>query len=338
MDEDTWKELLDRLSRAVLDSPELGELSLPTDALESGWLGFPPASDAQIAAAEARLGVTLPPSYRAFLRLSNGWRYLGDLGVGLRRVEDVDWFRVENQDWIDAYLEATDDESWADDEYEDDFEDGEADLTHLPGTLQISDLGDGAVLLLNPAVVGPDGEWEAWFFANWVPGANRYDSFHALLAHSVETQRSLNMTLARRLQPNDPADAVVSKLPGLIAMLEERADDFRGVCAEDMGYQEGTVEGLEEALAQVRALADLRDPDALHGALLELAAGLDAEAGRVEADLRAQTDPSKLLGSLSSMRKLFANMSQMLDGIRSGGRAQGLRQAAGVVRWYLGEG
>src|SRR5262249_28866812 len=31
--------------------------------------------------------------------------------------------------------------------------------------------------LLNPMVVWPDGEWEAWFFANWLPGAARYPSF-----------------------------------------------------------------------------------------------------------------------------------------------------------------
>jgi len=43
----------------------------------SGWLGFPGATEAETAAAEAHLGVTLPPSYRAFLRVSNGWHRPG---------------------------------------------------------------------------------------------------------------------------------------------------------------------------------------------------------------------------------------------------------------------
>ena len=42
-------------------------------------------------------------------------------------------------------------------------EDGAADwdVKHLTHTLCISDVGDSAVLLLNPMVIWPDGEWEA---------------------------------------------------------------------------------------------------------------------------------------------------------------------------------
>lgn len=38
----------------------------------------------------------------------------------------------------------------------------------LATTLVVSDEEDGAPVLLNPAVVDEDGEWEAWFFAHWV--------------------------------------------------------------------------------------------------------------------------------------------------------------------------
>jgi cell wall assembly regulator SMI1 len=51
---------------------------------------FPPATDAEIAAAEARMKLKFPPSYRAFLKLHNGWKNLnyqwwvfGASGVGL---------------------------------------------------------------------------------------------------------------------------------------------------------------------------------------------------------------------------------------------------------------
>jgi hypothetical protein len=40
---------------------------------------------------------------------------------------------------------------------------------------------DSAVCLLNPQAITRDGEWEAWFFANWLPGARRYRSFEELM-------------------------------------------------------------------------------------------------------------------------------------------------------------
>jgi hypothetical protein len=39
-------------------------------------------------------------------------------------------------------------------------------------------------------VVTPDGEWEAWFFANWLPGANRYRSFWEMLQTEQDTSES----------------------------------------------------------------------------------------------------------------------------------------------------
>lgn len=45
----------------------------------------------------------------------------------------------------------------------------------------ISDIGDDAVYLLNPQVLTEDGEWEAWSFAAWLPGAVRFPSFWDLI-------------------------------------------------------------------------------------------------------------------------------------------------------------
>jgi hypothetical protein len=60
------------------------------------------------------------------------------------------------------------------------------DATYLSTAIQISAVGDG-VLLLNPAVLTSDGEWEAWFFASWLPGARRYRSFLELLRATEQT-------------------------------------------------------------------------------------------------------------------------------------------------------
>jgi hypothetical protein len=52
---------------------------------------------------------------------------------------------------------------------------------YLEQCIQISDVSDSGVYLLCPDVRTKDGEWEAWFFANWNPGADRYRSFRELV-------------------------------------------------------------------------------------------------------------------------------------------------------------
>lgn len=42
-------------------------------------------------------------------------------------------------------------------------------------------MGDAAIYVLNPQIVTPEGEWEAWLFADWLPGAARYRSFQDLM-------------------------------------------------------------------------------------------------------------------------------------------------------------
>jgi hypothetical protein len=51
--------------------------------------------------------------------------------------------------------------------------------------LQISEARDGEVYLLNPSVEAA-GEWEAWHFANHVPGETRYTSFLELIHNLLE--------------------------------------------------------------------------------------------------------------------------------------------------------
>jgi hypothetical protein len=139
-------------------------------------LGFPGATAEQIADAEARLGVSLPPSYSEFLKATNGllqpYSYVASCGGDFWPVADIDWFSARNAEWIDAY-------AGVDEALE---EMGTADLAdELRGTLETSHDGDAAVYLLNPGVIGADGEWEAWFFANWSPGVERFPSFAAMM-------------------------------------------------------------------------------------------------------------------------------------------------------------
>ena len=97
-----WRPFLEAFSREMLADPRIAD-ALPAAVRESGWLGFEGASEAAIAGAEARMGTVLPPSYREFLATTNGWRNVGAFIERAWPAEQVDWFRVRNQGWIDAY-------------------------------------------------------------------------------------------------------------------------------------------------------------------------------------------------------------------------------------------
>lgn len=145
-----------------------------------------PASDDALAAAESRLKLTvpLPPSYRAFLHASNGWQFASSAVPVLRSLAHVAWFRGKNREWIAAYSDPHVAGPLPPDELYFNYSAEAAcfyNPKHFRQTLQISDVGDAAVFLLNPMVVHPDGEWEAWFLADWQPGVQRFRSFAALM-------------------------------------------------------------------------------------------------------------------------------------------------------------
>jgi hypothetical protein len=136
------------------------------------------ASEQQLVKAESKLKVKLPPSYRAFLSASNGWQ-ISSGELVLRAVEDIRWFRKEHKDWYEAYQMTAEPLCVLEKDYFDYTKQDCAvfDIKHFAQTLCISEIADDAVLLLNPMVVWPDGEWETWFFSNSSPGATRYRSF-----------------------------------------------------------------------------------------------------------------------------------------------------------------
>ena len=191
-----WRGFLQEWSRALLASPAVAA-QLPRDVVTSRWLGYTGATEEQLARAEARLGTRLPPSYREFLQVSNGWRQLTPFIDQLWSTDEIEWFAVRNQQWIDAYTHPigyNDLPPVSDTAY---YVYGEAQdcvafrPEYLTTALEISAVGDSAIYLLNRQVVTPDGEWEAWFFANWLPGANRYRSFQELM--QAEYQRFLRL-------------------------------------------------------------------------------------------------------------------------------------------------
>jgi hypothetical protein len=153
------------------------------------------ATEEQLLKAETKLKLKLPPSYRTFLSASNGLKQASRAVSVLKPVEKLKWFGREHRDWVQAYVSPMQGMELPLPAEQDYFnyagEDrGSFDTKHLAQTLCISEVGDSAVLLLNPMVVWPDGEWEVWFFANWIPGAMRYRSFAEWMRHELAERRN----------------------------------------------------------------------------------------------------------------------------------------------------
>lgn len=118
-------------------------------------LGFPPAAEEQVAAAEARLGCVLPPSFRQFLLTTDGWRHAGRSVRRLRGTADLGWLRDLEPSWISGDSERS---------------------------LLISREADAGVVFLDPDDVDEQGEWAAYTWFAWTGmGPQRYDSFAALM-------------------------------------------------------------------------------------------------------------------------------------------------------------
>jgi len=168
-----WQPFLKRWSEEwiVAHRPER-DWPLDDDVIRDGWLGFTPASEDEIAAAEARLGRPLPPSLRGFLLVTNGWRDAGNFIYHLAGTEDLDWIRdTKDANWADAY-------AWA---YEDD-RDNEPRENVIARSLRISLAGDAAVLFLDPYDVDEHGEWAGYWLSSWSgQGPERHGSFAELM-------------------------------------------------------------------------------------------------------------------------------------------------------------
>ena len=128
---------------------------------------------------------TFPPSYREFLKVSNGLRPKIYCGLYFYTVEEIDWYALDEQDWIDALIESNKDFSVMDEEYfiygdEQDKENIRPE--YLQTALDISSREEGCLYLLNPQIITVDGEWEAWTcdFSSAF-GISRYRSFDEMM-------------------------------------------------------------------------------------------------------------------------------------------------------------
>jgi hypothetical protein len=199
-----WQDFLKKESQQVISDylkekregvPGLWEfIELPEEMIESEWMGEGGASEEQLQSAEERLDIDLPPSYRNFLKSTNGWNYslFGDpfrvFGHPFRfySSEEVRWFRSDNQEWIDIWMDSLQESLLISNEeyftYGKDQNSGSLRIEYLQSAVQISEVFEGTVVLLNSEII-VEGEWEAWIFCNAVAGAYRYPSFSDMICN-----------------------------------------------------------------------------------------------------------------------------------------------------------
>ena len=182
--------ILSRLSAVLLQSEDF-EDELTPEAGSSGWCGLPPASEEEVLEVEMRLGLTLPPSYRSFLAVSNGWRPFDNLIERLMTVLEIGYYREIDPEDVAMTQKYFQENDISDIDYLDYDNPAHCEaLRHryYPTSVLIGK-GWGVEserILLNPSIVSPNGEWEVIYFANWIPGNRRYRSFRHFMECEIK--------------------------------------------------------------------------------------------------------------------------------------------------------
>ncbi|MFD3873971.1 SMI1/KNR4 family protein [Streptomyces sp. NPDC058623] len=244
-----WRNFLTQWSEEWADAHgDVEELS-PDDvaAWRGRWLGADPATEADIAAMEDRLGRAMPPSYREFLRVSDGWRHAGAFVWKLAGTREAHWHD-------DAMGLGEDfDEAWGE---EDNPEEVRAQVGLWSRALQLDVESDITFVLLDPEDVGPDGEWAVRVWASWrAADPTRYPSFAAFM---IAMHQEFHTHAPGRDGEDGPAfvndttraqDAAVSR--ARTAALRGRHEEAAALLAEAHKYGRPYAHELLDQIAQL---------------------------------------------------------------------------------------
>lgn len=327
--------LLRQWSAALLDG--LDALDRPVEpAGRTGTLLRPPATESEVAAAEDRLGVRLPPSYREFLLLSDGAYgdttgavtadsiQAEDQGWGFLPVAEVRRYVEVHPDTVAIWLDVQDqiDRSGGGEDPTPPFEGDEVrDYRPMREALLIAPGLDADCSLLVPVGdPGPGEEWEVW--DHYKEGTTRWSSFRAYLYDVVEQHLGVDVDEAEALlllagaEAGDPSAArrlARVRSPESTPLLVDAAR--RGAALHAVVPALGRIGGADvvAALAALRleswqegyvhsALAQIGTPEALDhlaaaGAHWHLARLGDPRASRIAGARLRQGDVSQVTDS-----------------------------------------
>jgi hypothetical protein len=165
-----WRSFLERYSEELLATDDIRN-ELPDEVCSSRWMGYAPATEAAIQAAERRLGRQLPPSLRSFYSVTNGWRETGYFIWDVLPVEEIGWLRDREPDLYQLACQA---EAEAGPFKKD--PDGsrlceyrQEQGTRVKRALEVTSVGDAARWLLDPGGEAHAGEWPGGRWASWNP-------------------------------------------------------------------------------------------------------------------------------------------------------------------------
>ncbi|WP_030864880.1 SMI1/KNR4 family protein [Streptomyces sp. NRRL S-37] len=239
-----WRPFLLEWSGEWADSLPDGEARDDADeaARRARWLGFPPASEERIAALEKRLGRRMPPSYREFLKVSDGWRHAGGFVSLLAGTADARWH--DDESGLAAMFEGDLDEDAGPEERL------EVDIWRRG--LQLDVESDVTYVLLDPEDVDEDGEWAVYTWASWrAAPPERHASFLAFMRDMHREFHSL------RARPGDGKPEFVNDTTRKLdaAVEEARLEALRGgweraakALNEAKGYNRPRAAGLGDQI------------------------------------------------------------------------------------------
>lgn len=188
---DDWPSFLARWNQEwadaqAIDAPEGERCPGDEEHPPTRRLGFPPASEERILAVEERLGHRLPPSYRTFLAVSDGWRYAGGFVWHLAGTAEVR--RHEDAAGLSEFFPG---------DLGGDPTPQEALLAGMwDRAVQLDVESDMVHVLLDPGDVDAAGEWAVYSYASWrASPPERFPSFRAFMEamyrefHRLEVNR-----------------------------------------------------------------------------------------------------------------------------------------------------
>ncbi|MFF4656596.1 SMI1/KNR4 family protein [Streptomyces sp. NPDC001381] len=257
MGEVAWRGFLERWSAEWADAwdPEQSPGERDREALRERWLGSPGADEARMAAVEERLGCRLPPSYRAFLEVSDGWRHAGGFVSVLAGTGEIRWSE-DVAGLGQALREELDEDSPREEVLA---------AAVWERALRLDVESDATYVVMGPDDVDAAGEWAVYVWAGWrAAPPERYGSFREFMEamhrefHCLESGRSgasfVNDTTREQ-------DAAVEE--ARLAALSGRYERAEAALEEALAYGRPRARGLYDQIRRLTGHTYAADFDRL---------------------------------------------------------------------------